>query len=553
MIGYWVRKVRRHRARRTFREYGFDVRRFQLPRDGEVEYAQWKHPFEKQKVLAQDDVDGLRRFIRPGDTAIDVGAHTGDTTVPMALACGAGGLVVALEPNPHVFKVLEENARLNTDKTNIVPLNFAATEDDGDFQFHYWDASFGNGGYLSRLHNQRHGHRYPLRVQGRNLERYLRTRFADRLARLTFLKTDCEGYDKDVLRSLRGVLREFRPVVVCEVHKKLDANERYELFDVLRDAGFALHRYVGGVSPTGEALARDDLKKFSRLDVIALPEEADTGAWRAGPVAGVSNEAAPRVPSSFHPAGASAAGKARSMRVERRATPAGRARRVTKVVAWVFVASILLAVGPVIAFRWIDPPTSAFMMQRRVDGWVHPSHRVPIRYQWTDWRSIAPSARLAMVAAEDQRFVEHDGFDFEAIEKARAHNRRRGRLRGASTISQQVAKNLFLWPGRSWFRKGMEAGYTVLIEAWWPKRRVLEVYLNVAEFGDGVYGVGAASRHYFKHRPSRLTRHESALLAAVLPNPKRFHVDRPSSYVQRRAWWIDRQMTRLGPDYLGAL
>ncbi|HEU4929823.1 MAG TPA: FkbM family methyltransferase, partial [Candidatus Krumholzibacteria bacterium] len=273
MIGYIVRKVRRHRARRTFHEFGWDVRRFQLPRDGEIEYAQWKHPFEKPKQISQDDVDGLRRFIRPGDTAVDIGAHTGDTTVPIALACGPQGLAIALEPNPHVFKVLEENARLNPDKTRIAPLNFAATEDDGDFQFHYWDASFGNGGYLSRLHNQRHGHRYPLRVKGRNLERFLRANFAERLPRLKFLKTDCEGYDKDVLRSLRGVLKEFRPVVVCEVHKKLDGAEREELFDVLRDAGYVAHRYVGGAQPVGELLSRDDLSNWPRLDIVALPAE----------------------------------------------------------------------------------------------------------------------------------------------------------------------------------------------------------------------------------------------------------------------------------------
>jgi monofunctional biosynthetic peptidoglycan transglycosylase len=543
MIGYLVRKVRRHQARRTFREYGFDLRRFQLPRDGEIEYAQWKHPFEKPKVITQDDVDGLRRFIRPGDTAIDVGAHTGDTTVPMALACGPNGITIALEPNPHVFKVLEENARHNLDKTHIVPLNFAATEDDGDFQFHYWDASFGNGGYLSRLRNQRHGHRFPLRVKGRNLERYLRAYYADRLPRLTFIKTDCEGYDKDVLRSLRGVLKQCRPVVVCEVHKKLDASERHELFDVLKEAGYALHTYRGGANPVGEALARDDLAKRPRLDVVALPEEVDRGAWPVGRTADA--------PPAAVPGGAHAA--AAIPRAERRTTPAGRARRVLKVAGWVFVGWIALTVTPVIAMRWIDPPTSAFMVQRRIEGILNPSHRVSIRYEWTDWDRISKNTRLAMIAAEDQRFVEHDGFDFEAIEKAREQNRRRGRLRGASTISQQVAKNLFLWPGRSWFRKGLEAGYTVLIEALWPKRRVLEVYLNVAEFGDGVYGVGAASRRFFDKSPARLSRKESALLAAVLPNPKRFRVDKPSKYVQRRAWWIERQMIRLGPTALGPL
>jgi monofunctional biosynthetic peptidoglycan transglycosylase len=544
MIGYWARRVQRHQARRTFREYGFDVHRFQLPRDGEVEYAQWKHPFEKPKTIAQADVDGLRCFIRPGDTAIDVGAHTGDTTVPMALACGPDGLTIALEPNPYVFKVLEENARLNRDKTNIVPLNFAATEDDGDYQFHYWDASFGNGGYLSRLNDQRHGHRYPLRVTGRNLERYLRAHFADRLSRLTFVKTDCEGYDKDVLRSLRGVLKETRPVVVCEVHKKLDASERGELFGVLSGMGYALHRYAGGAAPIGEALARDDLMKWPRLDVVALPEGVDRATWLAPATHSASGDEGdvPRTPAPET-----------IVTVEGRATRVRRARRTLKVVGWVAAAWAVLTVTPVIALRWIDPPTSAFMIQRRVEGVLNPARRVSIRYQWVDMDRISKNARLAMIAAEDQRFVEHDGFDFEAIEKAHRRNQRGGRLRGASTISQQVAKNLFLWPGRSWFRKAVEAGYTVLIEVLWPKERILEVYLNIAEFGDGIYGVSAASRAFFDRSAARLSRYESALLAAVLPNPKRFHAEKPSKYVQRRAWWIERQMIRLGAAPVDAL
>ncbi len=224
-----------------------------------------------------------------------------------------------------------------------------------------------------------------------------------------------------------------------------------------------------------------------------------------------------------------------------------------KLAAWALVAWIFFTTVPVIAMRWIDPPTSAFMVQHRVAALMHRGENAPVRFEWTDWDRISKNARLAVIAAEDQRFAEHDGFDFEAIEKARAHNRRRGRVRGASTISQQVAKNLFLWPGRSWVRKGLEAGYTVLIEAFWPKTRVLEVYLNVAEFGNGVYGVGAASREFFDKSPARLSRHESALLAAVLPSPKKYHVEKPSKYVQRRAWWIERQMIRLGPGALAAL
>jgi len=140
----------------------------------------------------------------------------------------------------------------------------------------------------------------------------------------------------------------------------------------------------------------------------------------------------------------------------------------------------------------------------------------------------------------------HNGFDFKAIEKARRSNARGRKVRGASTISQQVAKNLFLWSGRSWVRKGIEAWYTVLIETFWPKHRILEMYANIAEFGDGVYGAQAASRTFFGKDASRLTPAESARLAAVLPSPKRYHAARPGPYVQRRTNGIQRQMHHLG-------
>ena len=224
-----------------------------------------------------------------------------------------------------------------------------------------------------------------------------------------------------------------------------------------------------------------------------------------------------------------------------------------RLLGWIAVAILVATVLPVLALRWVDPPTSAFMLERRAQGIFDPSRRVTVSYQWTDWRDISPDLKLAVVAAEDQRFLDHAGFDLGSIQKAMEQNRGRRRARGASTLSQQVAKNLFLWPGRSFVRKGIEAGLTVLIEIAWPKQRILEVYLNVAEFGDGVYGAGAASRRFFNKKPSRLTRHEAAVLAAVLPSPKRFRADQPSTYVQRRSWWIERQMSHLGNDHLAVL
>jgi monofunctional biosynthetic peptidoglycan transglycosylase len=167
-------------------------------------------------------------------------------------------------------------------------------------------------------------------------------------------------------------------------------------------------------------------------------------------------------------------------------------------------------------------------------------------YQWVDLEQISPHAALAVVASEDQLFPFHTGFDMKSIRQAVRENAHRKRPRGASTISQQVAKNLFLWNGASYVRKGIEAWFTVLIETLWPKERILEMYLNVAQFGPGVYGVEAASQRFFRKHAVRLTRAEAATLAAVLPNPVRMHADRPSVYVMSRRDWILGQMRGLG-------
>jgi monofunctional biosynthetic peptidoglycan transglycosylase len=167
-------------------------------------------------------------------------------------------------------------------------------------------------------------------------------------------------------------------------------------------------------------------------------------------------------------------------------------------------------------------------------------------YRWIRWDRISPQAALAVIAAEDQNFATHHGFDFGSIQKALDAHEQGERLRGASTISQQVAKNMFLWSGRSYVRKGLEAYFTVIIELTWSKRRILEVYLNIVELGDGIYGVEAASQRYFRKPAAQLGPEDAALLAAVLPNPARLKADRPSAYVEERRAWILRQMTQFG-------
>jgi monofunctional biosynthetic peptidoglycan transglycosylase len=211
-------------------------------------------------------------------------------------------------------------------------------------------------------------------------------------------------------------------------------------------------------------------------------------------------------------------------------------RRLAKWTALAVLALIVLTALPVVVMRWLDPPTSAFMLRAQK----------PLRYQWVDMPRISPHAAVAVIAAEDQQFPFHDGFDLKSIREAVRENANRRRPRGASTITQQVAKNLFLWNGASYVRKGLEAWFTVLIEALWPKQRILEVYLNIAEFGRGVYGVEAASRQFFRKRAASLTPYEAATLAAVLPNPRRMRADRPSPYVAERRDWIMSQMRGLG-------
>ena len=206
-----------------------------------------------------------------------------------------------------------------------------------------------------------------------------------------------------------------------------------------------------------------------------------------------------------------------------------------------FALALLLLAGwlPVLVLRWVDPPLSSFMLQHRL------ATGESYQYQWRDWPALGGAAPLAVMAAEDQKFPDHHGFDVAAIQDALVDRLDGHSLRGASTITQQVAKNLFLWPGRSLLRKGVEAWLSILIELSWSKQRILEVYLNIAEFGPGVYGVVAASRVYFGKPASRLTDPEAALLAAVLPSPKQLHPQRPDAYLRERQRWIMQHMNKL--------
>lgn len=204
-----------------------------------------------------------------------------------------------------------------------------------------------------------------------------------------------------------------------------------------------------------------------------------------------------------------------------------------------------LSIFSVILFRWVPVPVTPLMLircvEQKIDGKEMKLHKT-----WKSLDDIAPSLQLAVVCSEDQHFLTHNGFDFEAIDKAMEYNETHKKTRGASTISQQTAKNVFLWSGRSWIRKGFEVYFTFLIETFWSKERIMEVYLNVIEMGDGVYGAEAAAKDLFHKKASQLSRSESAAIAAVLPNPRKFNAGKPSAYIQRRQAWILNQMNLWG-------
>lgn len=211
---------------------------------------------------------------------------------------------------------------------------------------------------------------------------------------------------------------------------------------------------------------------------------------------------------------------------------------------------MLLSALLVLTLRWVNPPTTGIMLSRALQTRGDGSERPPSQHCWRSLEQLGTALPLAAIASEDQRFRDHHGFDLIELRKALDTAQDGGRLRGASTISQQTAKNLFLWPGRSWARKGLELWFTALIEVSWPKRRILEVYLNIIEFGDGIYGACAGARQHFGLEPKQLSPRQAAQLAATLPNPHLYRANPPSPEVAERAQWILQQVRNLGGEAL---
>jgi FkbM family methyltransferase len=255
--------------------FGFVIEALDLTGEGRIEVARWLHPgaYPITATSLQTAVDQLRRFLRPGDFAIDIGAHTGDTTLPIALAVGPSGAVLALEPNPYVFPVLERNASLNRDKTNVLPLRFAAMRADGAYEFQYGEEGYCNGGFHEGMSKWLHGSAFTVQVEGKDLQAFLRRTHADLIPRLRFIKVDAEGFDLPVLQTLDDVIRSSRPLLQVEMFslRKSTPAYRRELYDFLVGHGYTVHRMDGNANFLGDLITPANLMQWNVYDVFCLP------------------------------------------------------------------------------------------------------------------------------------------------------------------------------------------------------------------------------------------------------------------------------------------
>ncbi|MGH8321260.1 MAG: FkbM family methyltransferase [Gammaproteobacteria bacterium] len=256
------------------REYTFDIKKFNLEKEGEIDFAVWRHPSEKPKNFTQAGVDALRSFLSKGDFAVDIGAHTGDSTLPIALAVGPTGGVLALEPNPHVYKVLLANTGLNKTKSQIYPLMFAAMPEDGEYEFEYSDSGFCNGGLHKDISTWKHAHFFRLRVQGRNLVAYIKRELPGIFSKIRYVKIDTEGFDPDVAESILELLEKNRPFIKTEIYKHLPAERRITYYRRLRSLGYTVHRWQNDEDYCGQILSDKDMTRWIHFDVFAVPERS---------------------------------------------------------------------------------------------------------------------------------------------------------------------------------------------------------------------------------------------------------------------------------------
>ncbi|KAA0989993.1 FkbM family methyltransferase [Dyadobacter aurulentus] len=273
MLEYLEKWLTRRRARRQFSEYAHVIDTFQLVEEGMISFANWKNPLIKPKTISQGEVNFFKQFIKKGSLCIDIGTNIGDTTVPMALAAGNAGTTLGFDPNPYVFKILEINASLNKDKTNIVPLPYAITKVEGEFSYASSEASFGNGGIANEIVEDHGAFQLSSKIKGIRLEDFLRKNYASMLPKLSFIKVDVEGADKEVIVSISNLIREFRPVLIAECFPKSTVQERAELFRIVSELGYDLY-YFSDFCENAEVVKvveAKDMNKWKMFNFYALP------------------------------------------------------------------------------------------------------------------------------------------------------------------------------------------------------------------------------------------------------------------------------------------
>lgn len=272
LLSYIRRKLEKRKAMRVFREYPHQVQDFQLEEDGLIQFANWQNPLIPPFVPNQSMVNFFRRFIPAGSLAIDIGANIGDTTVMMSLAAGRDGLVLGFDPNPHVFKVLEVNAALNKDKTNIVPLPFAIAREEGEFYYSSSEASFGNGGISDKPSRYHGSYTLPQKIRGIVLEDYLQKNYPERMSAVSLIKIDTEGYDKEIIKSIHPFIEKYKPVIISECFSKSTKAEREDLYDSLALKGYKLFYFEDFKADSPEqAISKEDMMKWRHFNIYALP------------------------------------------------------------------------------------------------------------------------------------------------------------------------------------------------------------------------------------------------------------------------------------------
>jgi FkbM family methyltransferase len=274
MLNYFEKSIKRKIARRITKKYPVRIDSFQIENYGSVRFANWENPLVQNIIISSEQVMFFEKFLEKGDFAIDIGANIGQMTIPLSLATGPNGLTLGFDPNPYVFEILTENAKLNPDKTNIIAYNYAITDKDGDFYYNSSEASFNNGG-ISKQKNNLHG-KYSLdaKIRGINLESFLQANYSDRIHDLKLIKIDTEGYDGEIIRSVSNLLEKYKPALITECFGKNSAEAKFEQFELLKSKGYALYYFSDFIS-NAEIIPinrKEDMLKWGHFDLYAIIE-----------------------------------------------------------------------------------------------------------------------------------------------------------------------------------------------------------------------------------------------------------------------------------------